>query len=76
MDSPFLHINLTASPGPLNLQEITWRIGIVLIWFLSIDLLETFIEGSDGHSCSFDTNSRSIRNINVLKILGRDLDDR
>ena len=32
-----------------------------------MDLDETFIEGSDGYSHSFDTISRSIRNLNVLQ---------
>ena len=46
MDTP---IHLTPSPGSSGrLHEVTWRIGGVLTQFLTLDLDETFTEGSDG----------------------------
>ena len=51
---------------PTRLQEKTWRTGGVLTWFLMSDFDETFIDTLDGCSLSYDTISRSIRNVHDL----------
>ena len=61
------HLKVHQEPSyPPRLQEVTWRIGGVLTQFLTMDLDETFTEGSDGLSLCYDTISRFIRNLPVL----------
>ena len=55
------------SPHPPRLQEETWRTSGVLAGFLILILDENLTEASEGWSLSSDTNTRFIKNLNVLQ---------